>query len=805
MRTGSQFFYLLVVFVTGALFSIGCAKSPAPSEDIANLTPVADQSQEKRPADKPKPPDEAQLSEDFVKIAVPFLQKHCYHCHGPDKKKAGIAFHLYKDEPSIIKDRKVWHSVQEMVQAGEMPPMEKPRPTVQETDAFLQVMKDIFARADRTAKRDPGRVTMRRLNRVEYKNTIRDLLGVFFDVNDLPQDDVGYGFDNIGDVLTMSPLLMERYLAAAESIVPRAFPAEIPKPETRRQDARFLEPAIKPKDTKGARPVTKGKLHTPWTTSLAGEYKLRVRCYAEPLGKDPVRIALEMDGKDLETFEVKAVQGNDKVYETTFKLAPGDHRGAVRFLNDFEEMDKKRTLHVFWLELVGPLDPRTEFQAKILDSTAKLDKKARTRAIFKTFASRAYRRPASTDEVERLAKLVEKFESKGDKWENALQIGFEAVLCSPKFLFRVELDDRPDSADPHPIDDHQLASRLSYFLWSSMPDDELLALAEKKQLHQNLDKQVRRLLKDPRSEALVDNFGMQWLQLRNLKTFAPDPKTFPDWDEPLRLAMLKETELFLQTVMREDRSILDLIDADFTFMNERLGKHYGIVDTMGNRKGNDKKVSGGIPLRGPEFKRVKLQGSERGGILTQASVLTVNSNPTRTSPVKRGRWVLEQILGTPPPPPPADVPELEEGDKAQTKGSLRQRMEQHRANPSCAFCHARMDPIGFAFENFNGIGQFRTKDGDFPIDPAGVLPNGQSFKGPGDLKAILKGKKDLFGRSLTEKMLTYGTGRGLEYYDRAAIDTIVAELGRNDYRFSVLVTAIVQSDPFRLRRGKDQK
>ena len=761
----------------------------------ACFTPRA-QAQDKKAEDK--------KSEDFAKVAVPFLQKHCYQCHGPDKKKAGIAFHLYKDEQAVIKDRKIWHSVQDMVHAGEMPPQDRPRPTVQETDAFLQVVQEIFARADRTGKRDPGRVTMRRLNRVEYKNTIHDLFDVFFDVNDLPQDDVGYGFDNIGDVLTMSPLLMERYLAAAESIATRAFPAETLKPEVRHVDSRFTEPAVNPSTIKNSRPVTKGKLHTPWTTFLPGEYKLRVRCYATPLGNDPVKIALEMDGKDLKTFEVKANKDNPQVYEATLKLPPGEHRGAVRFLNDFEEKDKKRTLNVHWIELMGPMDPRPNFQAKVLDATAKLDKKERTRAIFKTFASRAYRRPATAEEVERLAKLVEKFESKGDKWEAAMQLGFEAVLCSPKFLFRVELDHRPDSAEPHPLDDHQLASRLSYFLWSTMPDDELFALAEKKQLHQNLEKQVQRMLKDPRSEALVDNFGMQWLQLRNLKTFAPDPKAFPDWDEPLRNAMLKETELFLQSIVREDRSILDLIDADYTFLNERLARHYGIVDTMGNRTGNAKKTPGGSPLKGSEFKRVKLQGDERGGILTQASILTVNSNPTRTSPVKRGLWVLEQILGTPPPPPPPNVPELAEGEK-QTKGSLRQRMEQHRANPSCAFCHARMDPIGFAFENFNGIGKFRTSDGEFPIDPAGTLPNGQSFKGPGDLKAILKGKKDLFGRSLTEKLLTYGTGRGLEYYDRPAIDTIVAELGRNDYRFSVLVTAIVKSDPFRQRRGKDQK
>jgi hypothetical protein len=300
----------------------------------------------------------------------------------------------------------------------------------------------------------------------------------------------------------------------------------------------------------------------------------------------------------------------------------------------------------------------------------------------------------------------------------------------------------------------------------------------------------------------MENFGLQWLHLRTLKNANPDAKLFPEWDEALRKAMLKETELFLQAVVREDRSILDLIDADFTYLNDRLARHYGIVDTAGNRAGAQKKAAAGRPFKA-EFQRVQLQGDERGGLLTQASVLTINSNPTRTSPVKRGRWVLEQILGTPPPPPPPNVPELAEGNKAQTKGTLRQRMEQHRADPNCSTCHARMDPIGFAFENFDAIGKFRTKDGDFPIDPSGTLPGGLDFKGPRDLKAILKGKKELFARCLTEKMLTYALGRGLEYYDRPSVDVIMASLARNDYRFSTLVVEIARSDPFRLRRGKD--
>jgi len=335
-----------------------------------------------------------------------------------------------------------------------------------------------------------------------------------------------------------------------------------------------------------------------------------------------------------------------------------------------------------------------------------------------------------------------------------------------------------------------------------MPDQELFDLATKKQLSANIDATVRRMLKDPKSSALVENFAMQWLQLRRLSTFAPDAKLFPNFNDKLRDAMLTETSMFFDAVMREDRSILELIDADFTFLNEPLSRHYGIADTMGNWSNQKVMRPGGQPIRGEKFVRVSLSGRERGGLITQASVLTVTSNPTRTSPVKRGRWVLEQILGTPPPPPPPNVPELVEGPQAELTGTLRQRMEQHRTNPNCASCHARMDPIGFAFENYNAIGAFRQKDGEFPIDPSGTLPDGKSFQGPTELKAILKDKKELFARNLTDKMMIYALGRGTEFFDKPTIDKIVVALERDQQKFSTLMIEIVKSDAFRMRRGK---
>jgi hypothetical protein len=387
---------------------------------------------------------------------------------------------------------------------------------------------------------------------------------------------------------------------------------------------------------------------------------------------------------------------------------------------------------------------------------------------------------------------VDLAEQNGETFERGIQLAVEAVLVSPQFLFRVETDPRrrsqrePQPPPIHPVNDFELASRLSYFLWSSMPDDELTRLAIDGKLRQgdNLEQQVKRMLRDPKAKALVENFAEQWLQIRNLKTVSPDPKQFPEFDESLRSAMFEETTRYFAHVMREDRSVLEFLDSNYTFVNERLAKHYGIAG-----------------VQGAEFRRVELNDDRRGGILTQASILTVTSNPTRTSPVKRGKWILEQILGTPPPPPPPDVPELKEGKDVVLSGTLRQRMEQHRANPACAVCHSRLDPLGFGFENYDAVGAWRDKEGTFPIDPSGTLPSGQTFQGPKALKAILKTRQDDFRRCLAEKMATYAVGRGMEYFDKCAIDRIVEGMAKNDDRFSSLVLEIVKSDPFQKRKS----
>jgi hypothetical protein len=548
------------------------------------------------------------------------------------------------------------------------------------------------------------------------------------------------------------------------------------------------------------RELTKDRLHAPWTLQQSGDYTFRVKMAGRASDGENPRVALLHEDKELRVVEVKPAADSKQaeVYEAKVHLKEGSTRFAAKVMNPGG--DPARAVLVQWFEVAGPADPYPPSHYKLLAAKPG-PTEAKTREILDRFASRAYRRPATNKEVERLVKFAQDAEGRGEKWEGSIALTMQAVLCSPKFLFRVELDHRPSDKAPHPIDDYQLASRLSYFLWSTMPDEELFTLAAAKQLHHNLEAQVRRMLKDPKAAALVENFAVQWLQLRPLKMHAPDRELFPEFSDRLRAAMLKETELFFGEIARGDRSILELIDSDYSFVNERLARHYG-VDYPGKSErgfGFRSRFAGN-----EKFEKVYFKNGERGGLLTQASILTVNSNPTRTNPVKRGKWVLEQLLGTPPPPPPPDVPELPEPNNKQLQGTLRQRLEQHRKDPACAVCHTKMDPLGLAFENYDAIGRFRTKEGDAAIDPSGMLPGGQKFNGPAELKKILLEKKDLFARCLAEKMVTYAVGRGLDYYDRPAVDQIVAALAKNDYRFSRLVVEIAKSDPFRMRRGKDQ-
>ncbi len=764
----------------------------------------------------------------FAKEGIPFLKQYCFGCHAGDEPSADLSLDAFEDNFSLIKNHDVWERVLGMLEANQMPPSDADQPPLKELESFIQHVDAIFEDASRTAKPDPGSITVRRLNRVEYRNSVRDLLGADFDpTENFPADDVGHGFDNIGDVLTMSPLLMERYLEAAEAIVTRVIIVNPPKPSTNYINTKYLNPRHKDVpdgrfrllDPNAAEPWKSGPFITPAVPLKLlsdAETYFRATLYAETESETPVQVALFIQGKDLEQVtpqeELARLVGYNpatknrikilKIFEITARdpkklqtirhlvsRVPNIDNAGIAMVKP-EQGEPQARLQIRSITSVGPLETRPKSHLKILACTPDISQTEQTREVLTRLLRKAYRRLPTENEAEQLVQFVESVQADGAKWEVGIQQAIKVILCSPKFLFRLELDDRPQSEEPIPINEFQLASRLSYFLWSSIPDDELLELAEKNQLTENLEAQVKRMLTDPKATELATNFGVQWLQIQRLETVTPDPKRFPTFNSKLRNAMLKETELFLESIFREDRSILDLLDADYTFLNQRLAGHYEI---WRNEQGE--------PIKGNAFQRVAFKNPARGGILTQASVLTVTSNPTRTSPVKRGRWVLEQILGTPPPPPPPDVPELEEEHDAITGTTLRERLEQHRDDPACANCHAKMDPIGFAMENYNAIGKFRTKDAEQDIDSAGQLPDGTSFNGIADLKQILKDRKKQFARCLTEKMLTFALGRGLEYYDKPTVDRIVTELEANDYRSSVLITEIVKSDPFRLRRG----
>lgn len=776
----------------------------------------------------------------FAPTGLAFLKKHCAKCHTDAKSEGSLSLDRFVDTTAVVRGRKIWMAILKRVESGEMPPEDEPQPTKDEVESLGKLIRSIYEDADRKAKPDPGRVTLRRLNRTEYNNTIRDLVGVDFNpADDFPTDDIGYGFDNIGDVLSLPPVLMERYFVAAEGIANQAIVPKLPDPPKRHMDARYLEPAGRDVPDGKYRPISTkpndnaiftGPLHYEYKVPDDGEYIFRSKLYAESADGQPVRIAVLAHGPGLaqgvtddeanqlfgkavpalrpfvilHTQEVQS-RDKDKPDSIEVKVPPniGLERMAIALFKTPDDQPPV-TLHVDYFHLEGPLDTRPKTHRMLLACDTSQPNEAQTREVLTRLLSRAFRRPAQTEEVERYAQRVEADMASGLNWEAGIQRALIAVLVSPKFLFRMELDDRPEAPESRPLDEFQLASRLSYFLWSTMPDDELTALATKGELTANLDAQVKRMLADKRAMALVDNFAMQWLELQRLRSVAPDAKLFPGFDDRLRQAMQEETRLFVGEIIREDRSLLDFVDADFTYLNETLAQHYGIADTNGNWIGLPPHRDKGDPIPRRNFVRVTLGKEQRGGLLTQASILTVTSNPTRTSPVKRGRWVLEQILGDPPPPPPPDVPLLEEGDKAALTGSLRQRMEQHRTKTACASCHARMDPIGFVFEKYDAIGRYRTTDGDFPIETAGELPDGSKFDGLAEFKQILRQRKPQISRCLIEKLLTFGLGRGLEYYDRPVVDRIVATVMQKDDKFSTVIQEIVRSEPFRLRRGLEQ-
>ncbi len=761
-----------------------------------------------------KPPqiDLAKADRDLHAQVLPMLNRYCWDCHGDGATKGGLSLDAFTNVTAVVNDRRTWERILNNIESGEMPPKKKKsQPSAQErTQVTAWIERTLFP-VDPDHP-DPGRVTLHRLNRNEYNNTIRDLVGVDFKpAEDFPPDDVGYGFDNIGDVLSLPPMLLEKYLRAAERVMDEAIVDGPRTTPVRKFGPREMEGGIDNGPVRGL--ASAGEL---WVENLfqqPGTYTFRVKAYQQRAGDDPARMALLLDGREIKRFEVKATTSSPEFYTAEIQIAkPGRHRLTVSFLNHFYQASKwevvkdkprangrpirqqtepkERNLFCHAIEVTGPVGVEATLPESHQRIFSRLPANAAqepvvAREILTKFARRAWRRPVTPTEVDRLVKLYAGARSSGDGFVTAVKHSLTAVLVSPHFLFRGEL--QPDPNNPsaiHNIDEHALAARLSYFLWSSMPDDELFALADAGKLRRNLDAQLRRMLRDPKSRAFTENFAGQWLQLRLLPISDPDAEKFPNFSAALRDDMRTETETFFQYVLQEDRPVMDFLTADYTFVNERLAQHYGMAD-----------------VTGPEFRKVSLAGSPRQGVLTQGSVLTITSTPTRTSPVKRGKWVLENILSTPPPPPPPNVPPLEAGEKL--VGTLRRRMEQHRENAMCASCHDRMDPIGFAFEHFDAVGTFRDRDGADPVEPSGELPTGEKFTDHRDLNRLfVTTHRADFLRCLAEKMLTYATGRGLEYYDKPTVAAIIKSMESRGNRFSSLIEAVVKSAPFQQRRGE---
>jgi hypothetical protein len=729
---------------------------------------------------------EPDLSARFDRDARPLLTKYCGKCHGAQKPKGGVDLSGFTDQ-SATERSAVWYDALAQLKGFAMPPAGGPQPTPEERKRLLAWLEATADRLDDKAPRTPGRVPPRRLTRAEYNNTIRDLTGLDFrPADDFPPDDTAYGFDTVADALTLPPLLFEKYLAAAEKVLDRAIVPGGP--------AVVLDRTAQGKDLEGGRG---GELKLEAEAGLAldvphgGDYEVRVSCgRAGPEGV-PATAVLKIDGVDSAVWAVTAGANKPADVAAVVSLRAGTRRLSVRHTWHTATVPKGQTLPdirlaVASVRVVGPQRAVAHKKLFFAEPGPGRTEREAARAVIERFTTRAFRRPATAAEIDRLTALYDRGRKGGKGHVEAARVPLLAILVSPHFLFRVERGEGPgDAAGAVRLADHELASRLSYFLWSGPPDDELLRLAAAKKLHDDatLKAQVRRMLADPRASALAENFAGQWLGLRRLETAAPDPTLFRGFGDSLRRAMAAEVLMQFEAVVREDRSVLELLHADYAFLNEDLARHYGV-------KG----------VSGPHMRKVALADPVRGGVVTTAAVLTLTSHPTRTSPVKRGKWLLDELLGAPPPAPPPDVPELEEAPKGRPAATtLRERLERHRADPKCFGCHVRMDALGLGLENFDAVGRWRDRDGGKPVNAAGELPGGEKFASPAELKQVLLAHKGEFGRCLTEKVFVYALGRGMERSDRREVKRVAAALAKGGWRFSTLATEVVLSYPFRYR------
>ena len=781
------------------------------------------------------------------------LNRYCVTCHNEKLRTAELTLDKL-DVENPASQSAVWEKVVRKLRTGQMPPAGLPRPDQAGYDSLASYLeKKLDAAA--AANPNPGRPAVHRLNRAEYANAIRDLLSVEIDGPSLlPADDAGRGFDNIAEVLSVSPLLVERYLTAARKISRIAVGDPSVRPFTQNYEVsrQLVQDDRMGEDLPFG---SRGGIAVRHIFPLDGEYIIKVRLrrnndnyirgLAEPHQLDvrvdgarvklltvggehkgssgPVYSFINADYKgdpEQEKYEFSADEG----LEVRFQAKAGTRPVSIAFLKETLAKEgswmPRQTLddqlafkggepEVDSVSITGPFNgkslgdtpsrrkifvcspaggERGEIQTVALRRGS--DKEdACAKKIFSTLARRAYRRPVTDADIEPLIAFYKSSRARSG-FEASVGVALARMLVSPEFLFRIERD--PPNAAPgtvYRISDVELASRLSFFFWSSIPDDQLLDLAERGKLHDPsvLDQQVKRLIADRRSRAMIENFTGQWLNLRKLAAISPDPNVFLDFDDNLREALRQETELFSESIAREDRSVLDFLDADYTYVNERLARYYGIPNVYGSH-----------------FRRVKLSDENRRGVLGQGSVLTATSYSNRTAPTLRGKWILENVLGTPPPPPPPDVPSLKENASGGKILTMRQRMEQHRANPACAVCHSRMDPLGFALENFDGMGRWRTAEGTSKIDPSGTLPDGTKFEGPSGLRKILMGRREQFVTTFTEKLLTYALGREIESYDEPVVRSIMRDAAPGGYRWSSVIAGIVRSAPFQMRRTREQ-
>jgi len=759
----------------------------------------------------------------FQKTVQPFLAKHCFECHAA-KKRGDVRLDQFQNESALANGLATLETAADMLRTRAMPPPKQPQPANEEIKPVLSWLDSYSARVEQERPARGGRVMVRRLNRTEYNNTVHDLLGVTLrPADDFPADVPAHGFDTVAGTLSVVPALVEKYLSAAETVARTAvFGVEPMEPQRVSHQPWFTGDAFsKNKTPKFVYDETGMSLHSALHVvqrfTVDGEYKLRtIMRGSRPGGSKPLELGFWIDGKlvhqaTLKVPERKTKSGllraevNGLWAEVQTPISAGEHWLAVTILRMFDGLppayggpnpantDAGISVGVdahfpMYLDVVGPYEqpkgPSQESLKKIFGGPGLRPLYASgVREIIGRLARRAYRRPVTDREVDDLVKLVAMAQQDGESVEEGLSLAIQQMLISPYFLFRVEHSPGEASAGQsvaQPITQHELATRLSYFLWSSMPDDELLRLADEQKLRdpELLEAQVRRMLQDARALALVENFGGQWLQTRALESRLPDRNKFLEYTEYTRMSIKKETDLFFEHVLREDRSILDFIDANYTFLNQRLADFYNIPG-----------------VKGHEFRKVDLTGTRRGGVWTQASVLIVSSYPHRTSPVLRGKWLLENLLNAPTPPPPPNVPSLDETELGKAV-SVRQQLEVHRSSANCASCHARMDPLGLALENFDAVGMWRDKDGDLPIDASGSLPDGRSFKGHEELRSILKSDPQAFARCLGEKMLIYALGRGLERGDRATVNAIALRLATHEYRFSSLILGVILSPQF---------